>query len=147
MIDLNARRFLSQRFLLPALLMALICTAVSPAHARAESQNQKQSGNHIVSSQALQQKVEAQSAIRQQNIATVQKFFKTPLAQHAMKMQHVDPQQIQKAIPTLSNAELANLSTRATTAEQGFAAGRIDNTTLLLIIIAMLFIIILVAIH
>lgn len=142
---LKVRRIFSHRLLVPALLTALIGAAAAPQCARAE--NQSQSSDHIVSSQELQQKIEAQSQTRQKNIATVQGFFQTPLAQHAMKVEHVDPAQVQRAIPTLSNAELANLSARAETAQQGFAAGRMDQQTLLLIIIAMLFIIILVAVH
>ncbi len=145
MIDWNARRNILQRFLMPALIAVLTCTTLMPIPAQAETQGQ--TTNHIVSAQALQQSVQKQAETRQKNIATVQGMFKTPLAQRAMKMEHVDPAQIQKAIPTLSNSELANLSARATKAQQDFAAGRLDNQTLLLIIIAMLFIIILVAIH
>jgi uncharacterized protein YicC (UPF0701 family) len=145
MIDRNVRRTLSQRFLLPALIVVLALGVLAPTRAAAESQGQ--TTDHIVSAQALQQSVQKQAETRQKNIATVQGMFKTPLAQRAMKMEHVNPVQIQKAIPTLSNSELANLSARATSAQQDFAAGRLDNQTLLLIIIAMLFIIILVAIH
>ncbi|HTV06062.1 MAG TPA: hypothetical protein VME86_11900 [Acidobacteriaceae bacterium] len=145
MNQLKLRRIFSQRFLVPALLMTVTCAAVLPAFARAEDQGQ--SSDHIVTPQALQQKVEAQSQTRQKNIATVQGFFKMPLAQRAMKMEHVDPAQVQKAIPTLSNAELTNLSARATTAQQQFSAGALSTETLLLIIIGMLFIVILVAIH
>lgn len=145
MIKLKKRRIFSQKILVPALVAILTCTALMPVRAQAE--NQARSTDHIVSTQALQQKVQEQAATRQKNIETVQGLFKTPLAQRAMKMEHVDPAQVQKAIPTLSNAELANLSVRAQSAQQEFAAGRIDNETLLLIIIAMLFIIILVAIH
>lgn len=145
MIDWNVRRIFPQRFLVPALIVTLTCGALMPARAGAETQGQPP--DHIVSAQALQQSVQKQADTRQKNIATVQGIFKTPLAQRAMKMEHVDPAQVQKAIPTLSNSELANLSARATSAQQDFAAGRLDNETLLLIIIAMLFIIILVAIH
>jgi len=145
MSELRVRRAFSQRFLVPVLVATLTCCTLTPLHAKAESQ--LPATDHIVSTQALQQSVQKQADTRQQNIKTVQGMFKTPLAQRAMKMEHVDPAQIQKAIPTLSNSELANLSARATSAQQAFAAGRLDNETLLLIIIAMLFIIILVAIH
>lgn len=145
MNQLNVRRLLSQRFLGSALMVTLTCAALMPGIARAE--DQAQSGDHIVSAQQMQQKVEAQSETRQKNITTVQNFFKMPLAQRAMKMEHVNPAQVQKAIPTLSNSELANLSARATTAQQQFSAGMLDTQTMLLLIIVMLVVIILVAVH
>lgn len=145
MKTVNVRRIFSQRFLAPVLLMVMACAAAFPASARAEDQGQ--SSEHIVSAQVLQQKVEAKAETRHKNIENLRHFFQTPLAQRAMKMQHVDPAQVQKAIPTLSDAELANLSARATSAQQGFAAGSLSTEQILLIIIVMLFIIILVAIH
>lgn len=106
-----------------------------------------QTNDHIVSNQALQQQVQTQSATRQQNIQTVQKFFSTPLAHRAMQMEQVSPEQIQKAIPTLSSAELANLSSRATHAQQQFAAGGLSTSQMLLLIIVLLIVVILVAVH
>lgn len=126
-----------RRIPMTALAVALGCATLMPAGAE----------DHIVSTQALRQTMEAQSQTRQKDIAAVQSLFRTPAAQRAMKMAHVEPTQVQRAIPTLSNAELASLSARARTAQQDFAAGAISEETLLLVIIGMLFIIILVAIH
>jgi hypothetical protein len=106
-----------------------------------------QTGDHIVSSQALQQQVQSQSDARQQNIQTVQHFFATPLAHRAMQMEKVSPEQIQKAIPTLSSSELANLSSRASHAQQQFAAGDLSTSQMLLLIIVLLIVVILVAVH
>lgn len=106
-----------------------------------------QTSDHIVSSQVLQQKVQSQSNARQQNIQTVQKFFATPLAHRAMQVEKVSPEQIQKAIPTLSSSELANLSARASRAQQQFAAGALTTSQMLLLIIVLLIVVILVAVH
>jgi hypothetical protein len=106
-----------------------------------------QTSNHIVSSEALQQQVQSQSNTRQQNIQTVQQFFATPLAHRAMQMEKVSPEQIQKAIPTLSSSELANLSARASHAQQQFAAGALTTSQMLLLIIVLLIVVILVAVH
>jgi hypothetical protein len=106
-----------------------------------------QTSDHIVSSQALQQQVQSQSSARQQNIQTVQKFFASPLAHRAMQMENVSPEQIQKAIPTLSSSELANLSSRASHAQQQFAAGDLSTSQMLLLIIVLLIVVILVAVH
>ena len=102
---------------------------------------------HIVSNHALQQQVQTNSSTRQQNIKTVTRFFSTPLARQAMKVEHVSPAQVKNAIPTLSNSELANLSSRANQAEQQFSAGSLSTSQMLLLIIVLLIVVILVAVH
>ena len=64
-----------------------------------------------------------------------------------MKMEHVDPSQVTKAIPTLSNSALANLSSRANQANQQFAAGNLSTNQMLLLIIVLLIVVVLVAVH
>lgn len=106
-----------------------------------------QTSDHVVTSQALQQQVQSQSNTRQQNIQTVQQFFASPLAHRAMQMEKISPEQIQKAVPTLSSSELANLSARASHAQQQFAAGALTTSQMLLLIIVLLIVVILVAVH
>ncbi len=59
----------------------------------------------------------------------------------------IDPIQVKTAIPTLSSAELANLSARADRAQHDFAAGGLSTLALALIIIAIVLIILLAAFH
>lgn len=132
------RRF-SRSFVVLAAITLLTLTVSSPARA--------ESSSHIVSNQALQQQLQSQATTRQNNIETVTKFFSTPLAHRAMKMEHVDPAQVKNAIPTLSNSELANLSSRASQANQQFAAGALTTSQMLLLIIVLLVVVILVAVH
>ncbi|MGC8549780.1 MAG: hypothetical protein ACP5M4_08775 [Acidobacteriaceae bacterium] len=124
---------------LSAILVLLIFLSVMPSLA--------QSSGHIVSNGALQQQVQKQSNSRQQNIKAVTNFFSTPLAQRAMKIEHISPTQVKKAIPTLSDSELANLSSRANQAQQQFSAGNLSTSQMLLLIIILLIVVILVAVH
>jgi hypothetical protein len=102
---------------------------------------------HIVSSQTLQQNLETASATRQANVEMLTKFMSTPTAEKAMRDAKVDPVQVEKAIPTLSDHELANLSTRAADAQQKFAAGSLSSSMLTLIIVLIAIIIIVAIIH
>jgi hypothetical protein len=106
-----------------------------------------ESSGHIVSSHALQHQLQASSSARQQNIQTVTKFLSTPLAHRAMKIEHISPTQVKNAIPTLSDSELASLSSRANQAEQQFSAGTLSTNQMLLLIIILLVVVILVAVH
>lgn len=128
------------RAVVPAVLVALIA---NPLGALAQSA----SADHIVSSKALQQNLEASSAARQKNIQTLTNFMSTPAAEKAMRDAKIDPVQVQKAIPTLSDQELTNLSTRAADAQQKFSAGALSTSTLTLIIVLIAIIIIVAIIH
>jgi len=108
---------------------------------------QTTSEDHIVSSQQLQQNLQTASATRQKNVETVTKFMSSPLAEKAMRDAKIDPVQVQKAIPTLSDQELTNLSARATDAQQKFSAGALSNNMLTLIIVLIAVIIIVAIIH
>lgn len=137
-IFILARRFW-RTTAVSSLAVLLACAAALPASA--------QSTNHVVSSQALQQQLQTQSATRQKDITTVTNFFSSPMAKHAMQMEHVSSEQVKTAIPTLSNSELASLSSRANQAQQQFAAGNLSETQMLLLIVVLLIVVLLVAVH
>ena len=108
---------------------------------------QTASSEHIVRSKALQQQVESSSATRAKNVENLRQFMSTPTAQKAMRDAKIDPVQVQNAIPTLSDSELANLSLRASDAQQKFSAGALTNNMLTLIIVLIAVIIIVAIIH
>jgi hypothetical protein len=108
---------------------------------------QSDAEEHIVSSQSLQQKLQNSAATRQQEIATLSEFMSTPTANKAMRDAHIDPVQVQKAIPTLSDRDLASLSARASDAHQKFSAGVLGSGMLTLIIVLIAVIIIVAIIH
>ena len=124
----------------PAVLIVL---ASYPAGLMAQTT----SNEHIVSSKTLQHRVEVSSATRQKNVDALKQFMSTPAAEKAMRDAKIDPVQVQKAIPTLSDSELASLSSRATDAQQKFSAGALSNNMLTLIIVLIAIIIIVAIIH
>jgi hypothetical protein len=121
----------------PAVLIVLLSY---PAGLLAQSPEE-----HIVSSQTLQQNLQTSSTARQTNIQTLTNFMSTPTAEKAMRDAKIDPVQVQKAIPTLSDRELADLSARATDTQQKFSA-RVLGVGLLTLIIIVIAVIIIVAI-
>jgi hypothetical protein len=125
---------------IPAVLVVLVSY---PADLFAQSTSQE----HVVSSQILQQQLETSAAARQKNIQTLAKFMSTATAEKAMRDAKIDPVQVQKAIPTLSDQELANLSARAADAQQKFGAGALTNDMLVLIIVLIAVIIIVAIVH
>jgi hypothetical protein len=123
----------------PAVLIVLLSY---PAGLLAQSPDE-----HVVSSQTLQQNLETSSATRQANVQTLTKFMSTPTAEKAMRDAKIDPVQVQKAIPTLSDHELADLSARASDTQQKFSAGVLGTSMLTLIIVLIAIIIIVAIIH
>ena len=80
------------------------------------------SQNHVVSPTDLQQATVSVARTRQQNLTKVEKFFSSKRAKQALKSAHLDPVQIKKAVPSLSDQELARLASRADKAQKDFAA-------------------------
>lgn len=134
---------ISTLFLHAVIPAALVALMANPLGALAQSA----ATDHLVSAQALQKNLEVSSTARQKNIETLAKFMGTPTAEKAMRDAKIDPVQVQKAIPTLSDQELANLSARAADAQQKFSAGVLGTSTLTLIIVLIAIIIIVAIIH
>lgn len=107
-----------------------------------------QTSPHLVSPSDLQKATEDASQARQQNLDTLRDFLSTSQAQKAMDTAHINAQQVNKAVAGLNDAELAQLSARASKAQSDFAAGNIDNHDLLIILVAIAaLILIIVAVH
>lgn len=120
--------------------------AATPALRAQQNQPTQKQDTHLVSPDQLQQQIENSSATRQQNIDTLNRFVSTPEAVKAMKDAKIDPAQVKTAIPTLSDAELADLSARAQHANNQIAAGGLGSLAIAIIIIAIV-VIILVAVY
>jgi hypothetical protein len=91
---------------------------------------------HVVSPADLDKALLATSQTRQHELDTVQQFLSTPRAQKAMKSAQIDPRQVQVAISTLDDQELARIASRANKAQTDFAAGAIGERDLIWIILA-----------
>ncbi|HTW47072.1 MAG TPA: hypothetical protein VMD92_03930 [Acidobacteriaceae bacterium] len=129
------------------LVAAALLSLFSLAPALLAQQPAASADTHLVSPAQLQQQVQSASADRQKNIAALTQFLSTPMAVGRMKSEHIDPAQVKNAIPSLSDAELADLSARATSAQQQFAAGTLSNNDLLIIILILVVVILIAIIH
>lgn len=90
---------------------------------------------HVVTPSDLQQEMARATQTRQHNVESLQRFLSTPAAEKALKSAKMDPQQVRTAVATLSDQDLAQLSSRAEKAQADFAAGRISDRDLLLILV------------
>ena len=71
-------------------------------------------------------------------------LFSSKAAQKALKKAGMDPVEVRTGISTLSDAELAQLASRADTTREDFAAGRISDRDLLIILVALAVIILII---
>ena len=90
---------------------------------------------HIVSPADLQKEVLASSQGRQLNVDKVKQLFSTPAAEKALKSAGMNAQQVKAAVATLSDAELAQLASRADKVQHDLAAGNLTDRDLLIIVI------------
>jgi hypothetical protein len=102
--------------------------------------------HHVVTTAELQSKVVQPSQVREQNQKTLRSFLSSWEVQKAMRSAHINAQQVETAIPSLSDAELAQLAARASHAQKDFAAGALSREALLIIAIAVVVVIIVVAV-
>ena len=100
--------------------------------------------SHVVSPGELRQNVIASSQLREQNIARINQFFASPLAQKALKTHRIDPSQVKTAVSQLSDDELGRLAARTDKAQKDFAAGAITDHALVLIVIVIAVVLIIV---
>ena len=94
-----------------------------------------QAAEHVVSSAELQKAAVDASRARQQNLDTLKEFFSSERAQRALKAAHTDPEQVKKAVASLSDAELSQLASQARKAQADFAAGHLADRDLIIILI------------
>jgi hypothetical protein len=107
-----------------------------------------QTAQHVVSPSDMQKAVVASSQVRQKNLDTLRAFFSSDKAQRALKAAHTNPEQVKRAVASLSDAELAQLASRAQTAQADFSAGHLSDRDLIIILIAIAgLILIIVAVH
>jgi hypothetical protein len=92
--------------------------------------------NHVVSSSDIQKDVAAASATRQQNLTQVEGFLSSGEAQRAMKLAHINYQQVKNAVRQLNDDDLARLSARSEKAQNDFAAGTLSDRDLIIILVA-----------
>ena len=95
-----------------------------------------QAAAHVMSSAELQKAAVDASRVRQQNLEALKEFFSSEKAQQALKAAHTDPERVKNAVANLSDAELAQLASRAHRAQADFAAGKLSDRDLIIILVA-----------
>lgn len=118
------------------LIAALSLSLAIPSHLFAQ--------DHVVSSADLQKQLQSMAAARQKYVAELDNLFASAQGRRAMATLHVSYQQIQKAVASLDDADLARLSAQAQKAQNDFAAGRFSNRDLIILILGVLVIILII---
>lgn len=93
--------------------------------------------DHVVPASELHRDAAAVTQTREANIAKAERFFKSEPAENALHSFKMDGDQVMKAVPMLSDDELAGLASRIDSAQTDFAAGSLDNEHITYIIIAL----------
>jgi hypothetical protein len=100
--------------------------------------------DHVVSSADLQKAVQSVAASRQKSIEALDQTLSSAQGRKALETVHVSYEQVQKAVSTLDDADLARLSARAQAAQTDFAAGRISDRDLLFILVGVAVVILII---
>ena len=122
---------------------ALAILLAVPLHSHAAASQE----DHLVTSQAMQDQLTQSAADRQKNIDAVKRFLNSPIADKAIRAAHYNPEEVRKAIPTLTDDELADLAARSNQVQQEFVAGSLTRTELALIAVAFVVIIVVILVH
>lgn len=92
---------------------------------------------HVIPQAALRQSLVSAAAARRANEAKVSGFFALPAVAGTLKKHGIDARRVERAVPTLSDQELAELAARTEKAQANFAAGALSNEDLTYIVIAL----------
>ena len=90
---------------------------------------------HVVSPADLQKEVVNATQRRELNVEKVRQFLSSEMAQKALTTAHMNSEQVKTGVASLSDAELAQLASRADKAQADFVAGTLSDRDLLLIIL------------
>lgn len=93
--------------------------------------------DHVVPAAELHKQVRSAVRTRASDLAKVKRFLSSEAAAKALKGARLDPASLQKAVPFLSDEELARLASQTEKIQQDFAAGALNNQQLTYIIIAL----------
>jgi len=90
---------------------------------------------HVVSPADIHKELVNAAQTRQKNLQKVGRLFSSDEALKALESARMNPEQVNAAISTLNDDELARLASRADKLDQDFAAGRLDNRDLLFVVL------------
>jgi len=114
----------------------LVAVFVLPSNLLAQS--------HVVSQTDIHKELINATQTRQKNLQKVERLFASDEAMKALESARMNPKQVNTAISTLSDAELARLAARADKLDQDFAAGRLSERDLLFVVLGIAAIILII---
>lgn len=91
--------------------------------------------SHVVSPADIHKELVSATQTRQGNLEKAKHLFSSEAGQRALKSVQMNPAQVEAAVSTLTDAELARLATRADNLENDFAGGKLTERDLLIIIL------------
>ncbi len=91
--------------------------------------------DHVVSSSDLRKDLQEASSARERNLARLHDVFSSEQGQKALENLHVSYHQVDKAVGSLSDDDLARLAARSQTVQSDFAAGNLSNRDLIWILV------------
>src|SRR5262245_3569339 len=110
----------STRLLVSSILITLI---ILPPNSLAQP--------HVVSQADIHKELVNATQTRQKNLEKARGLLSSDAAQRALESAQMNPAQVNAAVSTLSDAELARLASRADKIQDDFAAGRLSDRDLL----------------
>ena len=90
---------------------------------------------HVVSQVDIHKELVNAAQTRQKNLQKVERLFSSDEALKALESARMNPEQVNAAISTLNDDELARLASRADKLDQDFAAGRLSDRDLLFVVL------------
>src|SRR5262245_46746581 len=99
---------------------------------------------HVVSQADIHKELVNASQTRQKNLEKAKQLFSLDVAHNPMGSAQVDQARVNAAVSKLSDAELAQLASRADKIQDDFAAGRLSERDLLFIVIGIAAIILII---
>jgi len=107
---------------------------------------QSQVDRHVVSLGELNKDASAPAETRRANEADIRRLFATVDGQKALKTVNVDYAKIDHAVSSMSDEDVARISSRARELDRDFAAGNLSDHDLLVILVVALIVIILIVV-
>ena len=107
---------------------------------------QSQADQHVVSLGELNKAAAGPTETRRANEAEIRQLFATVDGQKALKSVNVDYAKIDRAVSSMSDKDVARISSRARELNRDFSGGSLSDHDLLLILIIALIVIILIVV-
>ena len=120
----------------------LLAAAVSAGAMLAQSQADR----HVVSLGELNKESARPAETRRANEAEIRQLFATVDGQKALKSANVDFAKIDRAVSSMSDEDVARISSRARELNRDFAGGNLTDHDLLVILIVVLIVVILIVV-